>query len=943
MSTKSQFRNPNAPLNYVAGLGRGATGFTTRSDIGPSRYAAPAEGEGAEGEAAAPAGYVAGRGRGASSFGGAAGGPDNEADNYSEDNYDEFAGYGGSLFDSSTPYEKDDEEADKIWVSVDERMDGRRKARREEKLKKEMEKYRAERPKIQQQFADLKETMKSVSFSEWEAIPEIGDRSLRHKAKQTRYTPVPDSLLERAQAENAKVAVLDSSVQGATPFGGDTPLGDLNQIGNARQQILNNQLSHMSESVQGQTVVDPKGYLTGLNSMRGPSGFSLGNVKEARLLLQSVTASNPKHAPGWQAAAQLEMLTGNLSAARKIIMRGCKECPESEDLWVNAAKMQTGDKAKLVMAQAAKANPTSVNIWLYRAHLEPEEAGKKAVLRDALDKVPGSVRLWKALVELEDPDNARILLGRAVECCPTSLELWLALARLETYENARRVLNTARTHFPLEPTVWVNAAKLEEANQETPEKAASAAEKIINRACQSLRKGNVAINRDQWFKEAEGAERSASVLTAGAIIQEVLPVDVDPQDRKRRWMEDAEAFISRGSIACARAVYAVMTRHFPKKKSVWLRAAFLERNHGTKDALFALLRTAVDKEHCPQAEILWLMWAKEAWLGQDVEAARKVLESAFENNRNNEQIWLAAVKLERKNGEVERARQLLLRAREQAGKHERVWVKSAKLERQCGALETAHALLTEGVRLFPKSAKLWLMQGLNEEDLAARGGPAGEAHARNAVQVYSKGLQQCPKSVPLWLAASRCKEKKGGDKARAVLERAVLQVPRSPEIWLERVRVEMRAGSHAAAVKHMANGLRECPTSGVLWAEAIRMEPREKQKSKCVDALKKTEDAVLVAAVAVVLWRDSKIAKAKSFFQRCVSLAPLYGDGWAFYHRFLARHAPEEVAGLEERCVRASPTQGEHWRGVRKDARSEMSVLEVLKATAKRVGSQCPE
>ncbi|ELR14128.1 pre-mRNA-splicing factor prp1, putative [Acanthamoeba castellanii str. Neff] len=26
-----------APLNYVAGLGRGATGFTTRSDIGPAR------------------------------------------------------------------------------------------------------------------------------------------------------------------------------------------------------------------------------------------------------------------------------------------------------------------------------------------------------------------------------------------------------------------------------------------------------------------------------------------------------------------------------------------------------------------------------------------------------------------------------------------------------------------------------------------------------------------------------------------------------------------------------------------------------------------------------------------------------------------------------------------------------------------------------------------
>ena len=33
-----------APTNYKAGLGRGATGFTTRSDIGPARAAAPEHG-----------------------------------------------------------------------------------------------------------------------------------------------------------------------------------------------------------------------------------------------------------------------------------------------------------------------------------------------------------------------------------------------------------------------------------------------------------------------------------------------------------------------------------------------------------------------------------------------------------------------------------------------------------------------------------------------------------------------------------------------------------------------------------------------------------------------------------------------------------------------------------------------------------------------------------
>lgn len=91
---------------------------------------------------------------------------------------------------------------------------------------------------------------------------------------------------------------------------------------------------------------------------------------------------------------------------------------------------------------------------------------KRRVFRKALEHIPNSVRLWKAAVELENPEDARILLSRSVECCPTSVELWLALARLETYENARKVLNKARENIPTDRQIWVTAAKLEEAHGE---------------------------------------------------------------------------------------------------------------------------------------------------------------------------------------------------------------------------------------------------------------------------------------------------------------------------------------------------------------------------------------------------------------------------------------------------------------------------------------------
>ena len=141
-----------APSNYVAGLGRGAVGFTTRSDIGPARDQ-PAPDMPQFGMQPTQMLQQAQQQPGGPAPSGAAkpkkpGEPD-------ESQYDEEYGYGGTLF-GDTPYEEDDAEADRIYEAIDERMDERRKRRREEQLLENMKKYRQERPKIQDQFADLK-------------------------------------------------------------------------------------------------------------------------------------------------------------------------------------------------------------------------------------------------------------------------------------------------------------------------------------------------------------------------------------------------------------------------------------------------------------------------------------------------------------------------------------------------------------------------------------------------------------------------------------------------------------------------------------------------------------------------------------------------------------------------------------------------------------------
>lgn len=922
---KRHFIDVPAPLGYVAGVGRGATGFTTRSDIGPARDASDIPDD-------RHAALSKRRKRQEE---------EEDDEDLNDCNYDEFAGYGGSLF-SKDPYDKDDEEADAIYEAVDNRMDERRKAYREKKLKVDLEKYRQERPKIQSLFSDLKRELVAVTEEDWNNIPEVGDaRNKRQRnPRPERFTPMPDSLLARAGISGDSVSALDPRQQSypgglLTPFPGtNTPGGlmtpgwatpstdlDLRKIGQARNTLMDIKLNQVSDSVSGQTVIDPKGYLTDLQSMIPTHGADISDIKKARLLLKSVRETNPNHPPAWIASARLEEVTGKLQTARNLIMKGCEMCRMSEDVWLEAARLQPTDLAKGVIAQAARYISTSVRIWIKAADLETEVKNKKKTYRKALEHIPNSVRLWKAAVELEEPEDACILLSRAVECCPTSVELWLALARLETYDNARKVLNKARGNIPTDRQIWINAAKLEEAHGNS-----HMVGKIIDRAISSLLNNGVEINREQWFKDAVECENARSVLTCQAVIKVIIGIGIDDVDRKHAWMEDAESCVSQGAYECARAIYAHAISIFPSKKSIWLRAAYFEKNHGTRESLEALLQRAV--AHCPKAEVLWLMGAKSKWLAGDVSAARSILALAFQANPNSEEIWLAAVKLESENSEYERARILLANARESASTA-RVVMKSVKLEWALGDLSQAKSLLDEGLQKYSDFAKLWMMRGqILEQD----------GCLDDARDVYNQGLRRCPSSIPLWLLLSRLEERGGAlIKARSVLEKARLKNPKVPDLLLEAVRVELRAGLKDIALTLMAKAMQDCPNSGILWAEAIFLELRPQRKTKSVDALKHCEhDPHVLLAVSKLFWAERRTNKVREWFSRTIKIDPDLGDAWAYYYKFELLHGTEvQQEDVLKRCVTAEPHHGENWCKVSKDIINWRKKTEqILKLTA---------
>lgn len=935
-AAKHAFLNMPAPVNYVAGLGRGASGFTTRSDIGPAR-AGPSE----ETVAAARAK----RGEVDEEPGG---GEEADPDQF-QDPENETGLFAG------TTYEKDDEEADKIWEQVDDQMDSRRRKKREEREKLELQKLRSERPKIQSQFADLKRGLSSISEDEWGNIPEAGNLTgKRRKAAAARGSrdgksyAVPDSVLLGAKEKNMSESSLsqdqmlnDGTQTSLGGMGGSGTTTSLTEIGEARNKIFSHKLDQASSgtaSTSGtSSSIDPKGYLTDLSSVVIKSDTEIGDLKKARGLLDSVIKTNPKHAPGWIAAARLEEHAGKMAAARKIISQGFEHCPKSEDVWLEGARLNTTDNAKVIIARAAQHLSTSVKIWLKATELESDPNSKKRVLQKSLEYIPHSTKLWKELVSLEDsPENARALLAGAVEAIPSSVELWLALARLSEVKEAKQVLNNARKTVPTSHEIWIAAIRVLEEENEVPEKTQDNLDKLMVTAVGALKKAGAVLGRERWLQLAEEAERQGSPGTCAAIVKATVGLEVEEEDRRNVWVEDAETALREGFVETARSILAYTLRFFPDRASIWRVASELETEHGSRESLESLLEKAVT--NCPKAEILWLMYAKEKWQGDgDIPAAREILSRAFDHNMGSEEISLAAAKLESENGEKDAARKLLEISRQEVNSA-RVWIKSAVFERNQGDWNKALELVESALEKFVKEEKLYLMKAQLVEKLKST--ENGE-NVKSARETLGKGFKNCPTSIPIWINGSRLEERAGLTiRARALLEKARLLNPKNEVLWFESSKVEERSGSIHQSKSMVSRGLQECPSSGLLWNLSIWLEPKPSRKTKSADALKKTgDDARIINSVARLFWNDRKLDQSRKWFERSVKSDSVWGDGWAWWLKFEETHGNKK--SLEEvvrRCKLANPRYGEVWQEVRKDpGHFEWDLERVLRETAKRL------
>jgi pre-mRNA-processing factor 6 len=770
----------------------------------------------------------------------------------------------------------EDDEADRIYAEIDEKMAERRRSRREKNEEEEEKRQEALRPKTQLIFADLKRDLSRVSEAEWAALPEVGDFRIKRLKRsgaienpKERFLPVPDSVHKS----------LINQTTGIVQDGGEEEEADFLKIGEARGKLLGMHLDQISKPTTSNSEQVDTVAIASEEKLA-----EIGDLKRARQLFALIIKSNRKNPAGWISAARLEFQAGNQKQARALIMKATEECGKSEEVWTEAIKLhEDNENAKEILAKALRSVPTAISLWLLAGEKETEISAKRKILRAALERNSTSSKLWIALVELEESeDDARLLLTRAVECASESVELWLALARLQgSTSQARQVLNRARLACPKSFAIWINAARLEESNDTS----ATEIRKLLSRGATELSAQGVELTWNDWQREAEECEMGGDLICAAELISigVDLTLTIDPEIKKSIivYAGDTEY------LTCAKsALSAILEKENTCKEAILLLIKIL-RTEESFDELRRIYERAVEINTSAD---LWISYARDFRT-----ESRDILNRAVQvitKESDQIKIWKEAIILEIPN--FRRNPQSIENFCANIPQNSPdLMVEIMRVYLVIGMKSRAIDIARTCIEKFPKEAEFWLCM------------------AQSDVSILKSGLEQNPTSVKL---ALRIAELEAAD-VQVLLEKTRLAIQKSktqidgydrllvaicilncPETCITSVlpskfnplpRVKPIPNANIQSAKLILNqSLKEEPKSALLWYLAVCLEPRQLRRSKVTEALRRFENKTdKVEEEAILRWTLAVLLDEKAKEQelnKAVDLDPLNMDLQAF-------------------------------------------------------------
>ena len=869
-----EFLGKAAPVGYVAGLGRGgAHGFVTGSDvvpIQPANLAHTVDPLLQEDDA-----------------------------NLSQDEPDEA----GLL--STTLLTKEDKEAIEIYNHVSQVISSRRSMGKQTTDEPENEIVRLKR-----EFSTLKKSMVTVSAEEWANLPDAVSVVKKRKKENPRdsFLPLPDNI------------ILDGLGQESS-YSNSIPSNDIAQFKDAREQALNIKLEKASRSlIDPEDQFDAEQYLTSLTS----SAEEFADLKRARALYRSITVADPKNSSAWIAYARVEEKGNNLKEARRIVRKGIENCKRSEELWIELVRLFSSCKSSdydQVIQEALSNVPHCASLWLVACEREKEMVKKQKLFTRALEFNPKSVELWKHFIEIEnEPECAKILLQNAVECVPDKVDFWIALAKLETYENAKRILNKAIVNCPKQSKIWLEAMKLEEQQSKMQKITDGTTLKLVDYPqIDALMEKALAdlldLSRSDWTSMAMECEKQCFIQTAQSVISKTIILGMEEQREswKAVWLQDVDNFIAEKCFESARSLFRNATHLLYDKKSIWKRFAFFEQQHGTIESFVDTMTAATTA--CPNAEVLWLIYAKHIWNVEGGEKALLILQQALVVNSTSEEIILAQCKVLVALQNFTAAKELLETSKEVLSECPKLWMKLIILERNMGNNNSSLALLDKAINLYPEYYKFYLIKSQILSDIPIE-----------SLAALELGTRKCPNSIPLWIQLAKFEQLQGkGVKARSTLEKARLSNPKNELLWETALFVEVENANQAGWRSIMIRALKECPSSGLLHYHAIMHEPKSTRLSKAGEYLKKLpHNPWILFAYAQCYEADMKLENALKWYQNTIEnntkMSLGIADFYLYFYAFLVRNSKTDLANeVKNEFLQSACVYGSLWIKHRKD------------------------
>ncbi|AQZ13123.1 PRP6 (YBR055C) [Zygosaccharomyces parabailii] len=748
------FLSQKPPPGYVPGVGRGATGFSTRGDKGgplkvPKRFETHTS-----------------------------------HDSLHEDK-------------TRTAEHLEEEEANQIYSELDLKLSTRNRSKRHE-----------ERPgsSISEQFADLKRSLATVTEDQWLSIPSAGDYTRKRKRERldeqlNRKTyAAPDTLLtphvNLSKLTEERERILEKQLD-ASIFEGD------NGAAIAEAQEYLNQLQAKSDLDDNEDDVKKMRLI--LQSYRHsapkkPEGWIASarleekarRLRTAKSLIEEGCSQCPRSEDIWLESIRLHG-PDNYSC-KVLVAEGIRFNPQSLSLWLKAIDLENEVINKQrVVRRALQELPHCEELWKKAVKYSKEKEEVLKILQKAVELIPRSFDLCAALVQLQDYEDAKKILKAATKSMPLELRVWILAAQIEeskgdnvSFEQLTELLTNGIKEMQKNNVKLSLRALLEEANS-----------LLSDHHSHNTVEAFTCVALNEYAKQQSEAENTRTIAALPNSIIKILAfrflLKLNPT-KISTWASLKATCESTGKIAelystfdsllfNAKQDYRILKEHpvlaLMYSKELWKYGEDLPKSLNVLDRALEIVPFSLD---------IWLAKIKLLCVSARYDVAEITFKQAlknFENYKvsNVEKLYYKYVSFLRFQQHHEVAIEFLKqKCLSEFPKCYKFHLQLGQIYHSLGQLDNSRESYTEGTKYLPGCVLLWISLAQLEEE--------GLHRAIKARSVLDMAFMKNPENEYLFLAQAQLEARLGNtDQARFIVHQALQKHPHSPHLWAENIRL----------------------------------------------------------------------------------------------------------------------------------------------------------